>query len=153
MPPEANKAKAPHLTAEQLDILKRWINEGAQGTPRARKAVAWNAMPQNVVGVSAIALSPDGQFAAAGRGSGVALYNLSIHREAGRFDAHLEGLAGHHAPGHEDLQHRGEIVDTLQRLLVAALTGGAELAAARPPRRCFPTTQKHQRPDREQHTR
>jgi len=88
MPPEANKAKAPHLTAEQLDILKRWINEGAQGTPRARKAVAWNAMPKNVVGVSAIALSPDGQFAAAGRGSGVALYNLSIHREAGRFDAH-----------------------------------------------------------------
>jgi WD40 repeat protein len=88
MPPEANKAKAPHLTPEQLDILRRWINDGAQGNPRERKAVAWTAMPQRVVGVSAIALTLDGQFAAAGRGSGVTLYNLSVQREAGRFEAH-----------------------------------------------------------------
>lgn len=88
MPPEANKAKAPHLTAKQLDTLKRWINEGALGSPRPKKTVAWNAMPQNVVGISAVAASADGQFAAVGRGSSVALYNLSLQREAGRFDAH-----------------------------------------------------------------
>jgi hypothetical protein len=88
MPPEANKAKAPKLTEEQLETLRRWIDEGALGEPRPRKAVVWKAMPSRVVGVSALAASPDGQFAAAGRGSSVTLYSPALQREVARFEAH-----------------------------------------------------------------
>ena len=88
MPPEANKAKAPKLTAEQLEVFRRWIDEGALGKPKPRQAVAWKGMPPRVAGVSALAASPDGQFAAAGRGSHVTLYSLALQREVFRFEAH-----------------------------------------------------------------
>ena len=37
MPPEANKAKAPKLTEQQLEIIRLWIDEGAQAAGDDRR--------------------------------------------------------------------------------------------------------------------
>ncbi|RFC45132.1 MAG: WD40 repeat/WD40 repeat [Verrucomicrobia bacterium] len=88
MPPEANKAKAPHLEANQLEILRRWIDEGATGSARPRQAVAWKAMPTKVRGISALASNPDGHYGAAARGNTVTVYDLLQQREVFAFKAH-----------------------------------------------------------------
>ena len=88
MPPEANKAKAPHLEANQIEILRRWIDEGATGNARPRQAVAWKAMPSKIRSISALASSPDGHFGAAARGDTVTVYDLLQQREVFSFKAH-----------------------------------------------------------------
>jgi WD40 repeat protein len=75
MPPEANKAKAPALTKAELDVLERWILEGAAGLPKQKAPVVWKEMPSAVTGVNAVALSPEGEFAAVARGNTVTIYN------------------------------------------------------------------------------
>lgn len=88
MPPEANKAKAPHLNSAQLELLRRWIDEGATGNPRPKQSVAWKAMPDQVVGLSALALTSDAHYGAAARGNVVTVYDLPLQREVARFVAH-----------------------------------------------------------------
>ena len=88
MPPEPNKAKAPHLNQKQLELLRRWIDQGAKGEARPRATASWAGMPARVVAVSALAASADGRYAVAGRGGMVTVYDLQLQREAARFEAH-----------------------------------------------------------------
>ncbi len=88
MPPEANKAKAPALSSSELELLKRWIDEGAAGEPKAKKPVAWNPMPAGVQTPGALAISPNGRTAAAARGNVITIYSLEIGVQTARFVAH-----------------------------------------------------------------
>jgi WD40 repeat protein len=88
MPPEANKAKAPALTQPELEVLERWIQEGARGLAKQKEPVAWQEMPARVTGVGAIALSPEGQFAAVARGNRVSIYDLLIGNKVASFTPH-----------------------------------------------------------------
>jgi WD40 repeat protein len=88
MPPEANKAKAPALTKPELELLERWIEEGALGLAKQKGPVAWKEMPARVTGVGAVALSPEGQFAAVARGNRVSVYDLVIGHKVASFTPH-----------------------------------------------------------------
>ena len=88
MPPEANKAKAPALTKPELELLERWIQEGAKGLAKLKEPVAWKEMPARVSGVGAVALSPEGQFAAVARGNRVSIYDLLIGNKVASFTPH-----------------------------------------------------------------
>ena len=88
MPPEANKAKAPALTKPELERLERWIEEGALGLAKQKEPVAWKEMPARVTGVGAVALSPEGQFAAVARGNRVSVYDLVIGHKVASFTPH-----------------------------------------------------------------
>ena len=88
MPPDGNKSKAQPLSSNQLEILRRWIDEGALGNPKPKQAVAWKNMPASVQRVSAVAVSPDGQFAACGRGREATVYYLPLQRPVAALQAH-----------------------------------------------------------------
>ena len=78
MPPEKNKSNAQQFTPQELDILKAWINAGAEGGAVIATAPAhWRALtgPQPVYTAS---VSDDGRFAAAGRGQQIQIYDLIL---------------------------------------------------------------------------
>lgn len=93
MPPDANKAKAPKLTPAEVALLKRWIDEGAIGSAKTRPPVVWKAMPSAIQTLSALAVSGDGNFAAAGQGNRVVLLNLQLQRQVATFEAHPDVIA------------------------------------------------------------
>lgn len=100
MPPEGNKAKARNLNPTELALLKRWIEEGAQGevTDAADAPVVWISLATNVTPIYAAAISSDSQFAACGRGNDLHIYNLHSGRaEQTVADAHrdvVQSVAG-----------------------------------------------------------
>ena len=76
MPPAKNKSKAVDLNPEQLALLKLWIDQGAKGKtetapPAPKKWVRSDHEP-----IYTVAISPDGRFAACGRGHQVYVYDL-----------------------------------------------------------------------------
>ncbi len=91
MPPADNKSKALPLTSQQLEIVRRWIDEGAVGKGRAKEPVKWQAMPK-LARISAVALSSDGAWAAAARGGRVTLYDLILKQPVTELpaDAHRD---------------------------------------------------------------
>ena len=88
MPPEANKAKAPALSKADLELVERWIQEGATGVPKPKVPVAWSEMPARVSSVGAVALSPEGQFAAVARGNTVSIYDQLTGGKVASFVPH-----------------------------------------------------------------
>jgi WD40 repeat protein len=76
MPPHDNKAKAPNLTSEQLALVKLWIDQGAKGEVHAA-TIHWRPLPASFTPAYAVALTPDGQFAAIGRGNRLDVYELA----------------------------------------------------------------------------
>ncbi len=85
MPPENNKANAPDLTPEELALLARWIDEGAEDDSSAADTppVQLATLPDGIDAIYSVALSPDSRYAAAGRGNRVALYHLPGGQHAG----------------------------------------------------------------------
>jgi len=82
MPPEKNKSNAKQFTPQELEILKAWINAGAEGGAVIAAAPAhWRALtgPQPVYTAS---IADDGRFAAAGRGQQVQIYDLVLGKPA-----------------------------------------------------------------------
>ncbi|MDF1810855.1 MAG: hypothetical protein P1V20_01520 [Verrucomicrobiales bacterium] len=99
MPPPNNKAKARDLNDGELDLLKRWINEGARGEKVANPAPeSWSLLtgPQPVY---TSALTPDGRFAAVGRGQRVDVYDLRL----GKFAASLVDPDLEYPTAHRDI--------------------------------------------------
>ena len=75
MPPEDNSVGAVNLSAEQLGLLQKWIDEGAAAGPLAMQPVDWKPLPPGVGGVLAVALSADSRVTAAARGGRVTLFD------------------------------------------------------------------------------
>ena len=95
MPPEDNAVGAKPLTAAELGLLRRWIEQGAKdGVAAMRESIQWQPIPETVRTVYAIDASPDGRWAAVGRGNRVALVDLHRHAEVARLsDPALSGGA------------------------------------------------------------
>ncbi len=85
MPPEDNDVNAGNLTPRELGILKQWINEGATGTVTGSAGpLDWQPLPAGVNPVFAVAISPDGQFAACGRANQIFIYHIPSGQTVGR---------------------------------------------------------------------
>lgn len=76
MPPRDNKAKAKNLTPDQLGLLKLWIDQGAKPSQKADVNLAWQPLAANLGAIFAVAVSPDGQFAACSRGNRIFIYHI-----------------------------------------------------------------------------
>src|SRR5687768_15559409 len=72
MPPPGNKVKATDFSPDELGLLKRWIDQGAQGeAPLAEKGpLPWRADAEHGGAINALAISPNGRLAAIARGNG-----------------------------------------------------------------------------------
>lgn len=106
MPPEDNDVGAKPLTSEELGLLKLWIDQGAKGeVAGAGGPVKWQALPPGVNPIYSVAVSPDGQFAAAGRANQIFMYHVGSKREVGRLtDPSLVDVAsGNLGVAHLDL--------------------------------------------------
>ena len=85
MPPRRNKVSAKKLTPRQLGLIRLWIDEGAKGeVPRVAQELKWRPLPFTIKPIYTTAISPDGQYAACGRGNQIFVYHLPTHRLAAR---------------------------------------------------------------------
>ena len=93
MPPKGNKVAAADLNPEQLGLLKLWIDQGATGTIGGASVptVQWQPLPAGLNSIYAVALTNDGQYAAAARGNEVHVYHLP----SARLVARLGGAGAH----------------------------------------------------------
>ncbi|MEX2558306.1 MAG: c-type cytochrome domain-containing protein, partial [Pirellulales bacterium] len=81
MPPKDNKVAAPPLSSEELGLIKLWIEQGATGTVSgAIDTIQWQPLPPGVNPIYAVAVTPDGQFAACGRANQIFIYHLPTGR-------------------------------------------------------------------------
>ena len=94
MPPAGNDVEAHDLTPHELGLLRQWITEGASESARpSTDLLAWQPIADRVDSIHAVAVSPAGDWAAAGRANQVELYDLVGGRSAGRLiDPHLASL-------------------------------------------------------------
>jgi WD40 repeat protein len=76
MPPKGNKVGAVNLTPEQLAIFKAWIDQGAKASPKKVQVIAWEPLPAGLQPIYAIAVAPQGDFAAAARANQISIYHL-----------------------------------------------------------------------------
>ncbi|MCA9267331.1 MAG: hypothetical protein KDA41_02620, partial [Planctomycetales bacterium] len=77
MPPADNKVGAKNFTPEQLGLLKLWIDQGAKGeVTNTAGPIVWQPLPSSVNPVYALAVSPHGEYVAAGRANQVFIYSV-----------------------------------------------------------------------------
>jgi WD40 repeat protein len=76
MPPKGNKVGAVNLTPEQLALFKAWIDQGAKASPKKVQVIAWEPLPAGLQSIYAIAVAPQGDFAAAARANQISIYHL-----------------------------------------------------------------------------
>lgn len=105
MPPVDNDVKAKNLTPEELGLIKLWIDEGAKGEVLSSTGpLVWQPLPAGVNPIYAVAVTDDGQFAAASRANQIFLYHLPSKRELGRLtDPSLLEKGIYTKPGVADL--------------------------------------------------
>ncbi len=108
MPPRDNKVSASNLTPNELGLIKLWIDQGAKGEVRAAKPIEWLPLPPGLNPIYSVALTQDGQFAAAGRANQIFLYHLPSGQAVGRLtDPELvkAGIYGKPGAAHRDMVH------------------------------------------------
>lgn len=76
MPPPDNKVQASNLTSDELGLLKLWIDQGAKASNVAARSVEWQPLPEGLNAIFAVALTPDGHFAACSRANQIFVYHL-----------------------------------------------------------------------------
>jgi WD40 repeat protein len=105
MPPPDNDVKAKPLTPEELGLIKLWIDQGAKGEVKLASAkIAWQPLPAGINPVYAVAITPDGQYAAASRANQIFLYHVPSRQELGRLtDPSLVERGLYKQPGVADL--------------------------------------------------
>ncbi|MCA9119214.1 MAG: hypothetical protein H6822_22665 [Planctomycetaceae bacterium] len=106
MPPEDNDVGAKPLTPEELGLIKLWIDQGAKGeVTGAGGPVKWQPLPPGVNPIYSISISPDGQYAAAGRANQIFLYHVGSKREVGRLTdpSLVDAATGNYGIAHLDL--------------------------------------------------
>ena len=85
MPPEDNDVGAKPLTAEELALLKLWIEQGASGVdPSTSSPIKFQPIPETMRSAYAVDASPDGRYLAASRGNRVLLYETAEYTEVAR---------------------------------------------------------------------
>jgi WD40 repeat protein len=79
MPPEGNDVAAKPMSPEELGLIKLWIDQGAQGSAdgTVNSPVRWRQLPPGANPIYAVAVSPDGQFAACGRANQIFIYHVA----------------------------------------------------------------------------
>ncbi len=77
MPPKDNKVNAVNLSPAQLGLLALWIDQGAPAGSAAEAPIPWQPVPTNFAPIFAVAVSPDAQLAACGRGNRIHLYRVA----------------------------------------------------------------------------
>ena len=107
MPPKSNKVGASPLTPQQLGLLKLWIDQGAKGEGAgAAGPVQWHPLPAGLNPIYAVAVTDDGQLAAANRANQIFVYSLPKRQLLTRLtDPSLLATVGKGHPGvaHRDL--------------------------------------------------
>ena len=110
MPPEGNSVGAKPWTAEEVQLLKQWIAEGANpGSGEASASWNWQPLPGQLQPIYAAAATADGQYAAVGRGNRLTIYRWpAIHGAEGAqalIDPAVKQQLGDQAPdaSHLDL--------------------------------------------------
>jgi len=105
MPPADNDVKAKNLTPEELGLIKLWIDQGAQGDVKSLNGpLVWQPLPAGVNPIYAVAITADGQYAAASRANQIFLYHVPSKRELGRLtDPSLLEKGVYTKPGVADL--------------------------------------------------
>ena len=76
MPPRENKVAAVNFTPDELGLIKLWIDQGATGEVHGAGPIVWQPLPEGLNPIYAVALTPDGQFAACGRANQIFVYHL-----------------------------------------------------------------------------
>jgi len=76
MPPKGNKVGAVNLTVEQLTLFKAWIDKGAKASAKKEVVIAWEPLPSGLQTIYAVAVAPQGDFAAAARANQISIYHL-----------------------------------------------------------------------------
>lgn len=84
MPPAGNKSGAKNLNPDELALLKLWIDQGATGEVKGAGPIVWQPLPPGLNPVYAVALTEDGQFAAAGRANQIHLFHVPTATAIGR---------------------------------------------------------------------
>jgi WD40 repeat protein len=92
MPPKGNKAAAKDLTPEQLGLVKLWIEQGAAGSSSGSSTptVQLQLLPSGLHAIYAVAVTPDGQYAACARGNEVHVYHLPTGKLVSRLAGHKD---------------------------------------------------------------
>ncbi len=106
MPPKNNKVEAVDLTSEELGLIKLWIDQGATGTVQGTGPIVWQPLPKGLNPIYAVALSPDGQYAACARANQIFIYDVASKELVTRLtDAQLVKSGLYAMPGvaHRDL--------------------------------------------------
>lgn len=107
MPPKNNKVGAELLKPEELSILRTWIEQGATGMVRAKpRPLTWKPLPPGLHPISALAVTPDGQFAACGRANQIFIYHTPTGQVVARLTdpklAENTGRSGYHSAAQRD---------------------------------------------------
>lgn len=77
MPPKDNDSSAENLKPDELGLIALWIKQGAQGkVDKSLQITDWQPLPPGVNPIFAASVSPDGQWAAAGRANQIFVYHL-----------------------------------------------------------------------------
>ena len=107
MPPPENKASAKSLNPQQLGLLKLWIAQGAKGVVKATRTVNWQPLPEGLNPIYSVAVSPDGQYAAAGRANQIFIYHVPTKKLITRLTdpALLKDTKYKNGVSHRDLVH------------------------------------------------
>jgi WD40 repeat protein len=105
MPPPDNDVKAKPLTPQELGLIKLWIDQGAKGNVMsASSMITWQPLPSGINPIYSVAVTADGQYAAASRANQIFLYHLPSKRELGRLtDPSLIEKGIYKQPGVADL--------------------------------------------------
>ncbi|HEX7375629.1 MAG TPA: c-type cytochrome domain-containing protein, partial [Pirellulales bacterium] len=105
MPPPGNKVAANPLTPQELGLIKLWIDQGAGGIVSGQAGeIKWQSLPPGVNPIYAVAVTPDGQYAACGRANQIFVYHLPTGRTVGRLtDPELLKSGVYNKPGVADL--------------------------------------------------
>lgn len=78
MPPPDNDVAAKPLTPDELGLIKLWIDQGAKGSALSGVLSPddWRPLPAGNHPIYAVAVTPDGQFAACGRANQIFIYHV-----------------------------------------------------------------------------
>jgi len=80
MPPKGNKSGAKNFSPSELALLKLWIDQGAKGEVKGFVEINWQPLAPGFNPIYSVALTDDGQYAAANRGNRIHVYHLPTQR-------------------------------------------------------------------------